>query len=122
MSINVPANRVAMMALLEGLTALNYVFLSRFDVPPLYKSGVRYRREQPGREQWLTIPEVLDEGFGDCEDLAAWRAAEIRLKGLPAFVRVVRSGRRSFHAIVQRPDGTIEDPSKVLGMKPRKRG
>ena len=108
--------------MLEGLTAFNFALLSRFDLPRLYDSGVRYQREQPGREQWWTIPQVLERGYGDCEDLSAWRAAELRSMGVPAFAYVIRSGPRMFHAVVRYPDGSIEDPSRALGLKPRKKG
>ena len=43
-------------------------------IPPLYKAGVRYAREQ-GTEEWKDCVNVLLDGYGDCEDLAAWRVA-----------------------------------------------
>ena len=89
-------------------------------IPPLYKSGVRYRRESPKRERWLRSDEVLEVGYGDCEDLAAWRAAELRQRGLPAKVIVKKTGPRKFHALVAVPTETgrwiTEDPSRRLGM------
>jgi hypothetical protein len=54
--------------------------------PRLYKSGIHYERER-GTEEWLDIPTVLEGGsykgefpgpWGDCEDLACWRVAELR--------------------------------------------
>jgi hypothetical protein len=86
----------------------------------------------------------------DCEDLAGVRCAELRLGALlaalvgvsptsrraalravgnapqlsysifPAVACCVRTGPRSYHAIVRHPDGHIEDPSRVLGMKSRR--
>lgn len=76
----------------------------------------------------------------DCEDLAGHRAAEHRIApalamgieaalamfGAPAIIagclypaRAVckRTGKRMYHAIVRHPDGTIEDPSRALGMR-----
>jgi hypothetical protein len=92
--------------------------------PPLYRSGVRYEADEPRcqAENWLPIPEVMrqyhETGRGtDCKNLAAWRAAELRDKGVNASVRVVRtSDPDMLHAIVVHPNGRTEDPSKRLGM------
>jgi hypothetical protein len=86
----------------------------------LYDAGVRYKRERAGRERWKTWEELLRDHEGDCEDLAAARAAELRASGEPgarAFAREVRPGR--FHAVVRRADGRTEDPSRQLGMGAR---
>lgn len=122
-AIDTPARVGTLTALLEGLVAVNYVILSCMRNPPkLYSSGVRYEREQPGRERWLTVDQVIQAGRGDCEDLSAWRAAELRFfYGVPARAGVYRSGNRRFHAVVFYPDGSIEDPSKRLGMRNRRR-
>ena len=45
---------------------------------PLYQSGVRYAREPIGSEVWQTALETQQLGKGDCEDLVAWRVAELR--------------------------------------------
>lgn len=90
-------------------------------LPPLYRSGVRYRQER-GTEDWNTAPVVLKRGYGDCEDLAAWRAAELRVMGIPAHGIVKRTGPKMFHALVLWPDGRVEDPSKILGMGSKKKG
>lgn len=88
--------------------------------PPLYKSGVVYRREPPGVELWKDIPHCIADGFGDCEDLACWRAAEYRIhnvRAMPAFrKRIFPDGFSLYHIVVKLPDGKIEDPSKRLGM------
>jgi len=125
-TLNVPATRAALMAAMEGLCHLNYVLLSRArlsgnPLPPLYRSGVRYKREQPGRERWLNVFELYEAGVGDCEDLAAARVAELRMAGIPALPWVKRTGARKYHAQVARPDDTIEDPSLILGMRRRRR-
>ena len=115
-TIHVPAARATLGALSEGLTALNREILSRRTMPPLYSraAGVRYKAEPRGRERWRTCDEVFGSGEGDCEDLAAWRAAELQVRGEPARVVVIRSGPRRFHAIVRRGDGSYEDPSRIL--------
>jgi hypothetical protein len=111
----------------EALVVLNIAFLKKTkkSVPPLYRSGVRYRREgppaagQPRLERFQTIPEVLKRKYGDCEDLAAWRVAELRMSGIRAVPWIVQPGKRLYHVQVKYPDGRIEDPSKKLGMKGR---
>lgn len=107
---------------LEALTRVNErilagAVLSGVEPPSLYESGARYQREPRGVEEWRTVLGVLRHMAGDCEDLAAWRAAELRLAGEPARVVVRRTGRRVVHALVERADGTIEDPSRALGMR-----
>ncbi len=105
-------------------------------LPPLYAAGVVYEEEAPGHEDWLDAPAVLRAGAADCEDLAAWRTAELRVAGydvepvikwqwLPRDV-MIRQGYPAHklpgkgvwlvHCCVRWPDGTIEDPSKILGM------
>ena len=63
---------------------------------------------------------MIDEGFGDCEDLAGSRAGELRAKGYRrarAFAK--RTGPKLVHILVDRGDGVIEDPSRRLGMGPQ---
>lgn len=105
-------------AALEGLVGIASSELATGAYPALYDSGVRYVREPPGSERWSPPSVVLGRGYGDCEDLASWRAAELRVTGEDprARARVVRSGPRTWHAIVERGDGSIEDPSRILGM------
>lgn len=121
--INVPPIPEAIEAVAEGLVRLN-VALMRFgdergvELPPLYDSGIVYRREPRGREWWETADDVAalaTKRSGDCEDLAAYRAAELRYwDGELARVVIIRTRRRTFHAIVEREDGTLEDPSRIL--------
>jgi len=85
-------------------------------MPPLYESGVRYKRESIGSENWQTVRQLYRAGIGDCEDLAAARAAELRMEGIPARAIAIRTGPRKYHAVVRWPDGAIEDPSRLLGM------
>ena len=89
-------------------------------MPSLYESGVRYVPEPVGMEKWLTYDQVLRAGIGDCEDLAAARSAELIRVGIMAWPEVIRTGRKRFHAVVRYPDGRIEDPSKILGMRTKK--
>ena len=77
--------------LLEGLIKVNEWHLRRslrraqkglgVPIPPLYASGVRYKEDPPGQENWKDIPAVLKDGHGDCDRLVAWRVAELRVAG-----------------------------------------
>jgi len=115
----------------EAQTRVNVAYLAAFpQTPPLYKSGVRYRREGTP-EQWKDIPTILRDGFDDCEGLACWLAAELRVNRRieAARVHLVSQAHDDaddgavIHAIVV--DGANPrrrwDPSKVLGMRPQPR-
>lgn len=123
--INVPASLGvrAVEAALEGLSQLATEEHRASRLPPLYKSGVRYRREN-GTEDWLTPREVLAAGHADCEDLSAYRVGELRASGVDPAARIVieRTGPRTLHALVRRGDGQLEDPSRALGMTGRGAG
>ena len=109
------SSQAGIQCLLDAMVVLNAVFLAGHeDTPPLYESGVKYRREGDG-ELWQTIPVVLRAGHGDCEDLACWRAAELRRQGIDARATVLRASTRVWHVIVTFPGGE-EDPSAELGM------
>lgn len=106
-------------------------------VPPVYASGVRYKNDPPGQENWRDCYAVLANGTGDCDNLVAWRVAELRAAGLRAEAKIkwqqipkdlaVRMGLGSardipeggismVHCVVQHGNGAIEDISKNLGM------
>lgn len=109
-----------MLACLQGI---DEDFLRAYpDTPRIMDSGVLYREEPPGQEDWQDIPSCLRMGTCDCEDLACWLAAE----------RTVRDGilskaeyrefkgdddRTLYHIIVARADGVVEDPSRIFGMR-----
>lgn len=122
--VDVPPIPEALEALAEGLVRLNMVLMAYAEdrgvpIPELYESGVVYRREPEGREWWETASDMLQvakDRSGDCEDLAAYRAAELRLYDGEddAHVAIIRTSRGSFHCIVIREDGSEEDPSLTL--------
>lgn len=125
----------ALRELLESLVKINVGWIATHPTQfrPLYTLGTRWRNEN-NTERWLSIPEVIEATHGknrqpvDCEDLACYRAAELRagLGGHPlgkiraiADIRgrvVGPGGRIVMHAFVRYPDGSVEDPSKKLGM------
>lgn len=105
---------------LDALVRANRYLLLRHRVPPLYKSGVHYQAETPPKEDWLTAPVAAQLGLADCEDLACWRAAELQMAGeraRPVYKREQVGGYGFWHIQVERENGDIEDPSRLLGMK-----
>ena len=98
--------------------------LAHPNTPALYQSGVRYEREPwAGKyEEFLSIPFVLDRGWGDCDDLSCWRAAEIAVTNTYAKPLVIeapgsREGARRWHCVVDLGGGRFDDPSLRLGMR-----
>lgn len=112
---------LALKPILEALTTVNFLFLKTHSVPPLYYTGVRYQNEPAewASEHFDSVPVVFRRGWGDCDDLAPWRCAELRARGERASIRIqwkrLPEGKL-FHIVVRRQDGTIEDPSAILGM------
>lgn len=110
----VPFKPETLARLVDGLALAN---LDGPRVPPLYSSGIRYRREPKGKEQWLLASEVVRAGAGDCEDLTAYRLAELWRDGSAARSRVTMSrDSKLAHVLVEHADGSLEDPSALLGM------
>ena len=122
--------------LLEALTKVNEILMWRQRLPSLYQSGVRYQAEPIGTEDWLDALQVLLRRYADCEDLAAYRAAELRvyhrIRARPVYIfGTDGQGRQLYHCRVrypasagpQHPSATLigdeyeEDPSVVLGMR-----
>jgi hypothetical protein len=88
--------------------------------PLLYESGCKYQREPPGSEVWQTPRASMASKCLDCEDAACWRSAELwRLGETRASPYVKRINPRLRHIVVERADGSIEDPSVILGMHKR---
>lgn len=117
--LRIPAQRAYLRVALDALVTLNVLMLRRNPgLPSIYSAGVVYQREPPRQlENWKTIADLLVSKSGDCEDLASARAAELRVQGIAARPWLIRINQRLWHVVVRLPDGTIEDPSKRLGMK-----
>jgi hypothetical protein len=121
-------SRRSLQLLCELVHGLNVLYLRAHPTTPrLYQSGVVYRREPRGcddtacrEERWCTIPVTLGQGWGDCDDLAPWRSAELevreRVPARPRVVRVPSARGRRWHVVVEHGDGRLEDPSAALGM------
>lgn len=106
------------------LIETNVVFLTMHrNVPSLYRSGVYYQEEPFGLEDFFDVPTILKQGHADCEDLAAWRAAELKVAGYWSDVLVTWEALELdtgdidilFHVRTLTPYG-VEDPSEILGM------
>lgn len=113
----------AIEALAEGLVRLNVALMEHaaergVEAPYLYDTDVRYRREPAHQEWWETADDiigVINKRSGDCEDLAAYHAAWLRaFEGELARVKIIRTDRGTFHAVVEREDGSIDDPSRTM--------
>jgi transglutaminase-like putative cysteine protease len=95
---------------------------ARGGVPPIKQTGIRYQREPRGQERWQTVTELLRSKIGDCEDLAAYEAARLRVAGVNARPEILPQGRQPdgrmlYHAVVVLPGGRIYDVCPALGMK-----
>jgi hypothetical protein len=73
-----------------------------------------------GIEIFLDIPGLMRRGKGDCNELVPMRVAELWKAGIAASPYLIKErndrGGWTYHAIVQWPDGSAEDPSLILGM------
>ena len=110
--------------LCSALVIANRIILKGSSIPPIYDSGVRYRPEprQWPFERFDNAQTCFARGWGDCDDLASWRCAELLNQGIRANIIVSwkpAEGGRLYHITVRMPDGTKEDPSARLGMNAR---
>lgn len=90
------------------------------ELPPLYKSGVKYVSQDPRACAMRSPKEVHERTGGDCKQLVIWRIAELRNAGVKATPRIIwltEAEKLTAHAQVRHPNGEIEDPSHSLGMK-----
>lgn len=106
---------------LEAVTRLDESLLRDGAVPTAeqgIKQGVKWKPEPFDEEHFDHAGLIMRRGWGDCDDLAPWHAASLRHTGKdPEATAIVRrSGPKRWHAIVQRSDGSIDDPSKWAGM------
>jgi hypothetical protein len=109
-------------AALESVTRLNESLLKSGEIPTaktaIKKHGIRWQPEPPGEEHFDHAATVMARGHGDCDDLAPHHAASLRHTGEDPGAKAVvyKSGPMRWHAVVQRSDGSIDDPSRWAGM------
>lgn len=112
----------ALDAALESVTRTVAGMVRSGKVPPaageIKAKRVHWKPEPPGDEHFDLPSTVLARGHGDCDDLAPWHAGSLRAGGVDPGARAIvrKSGPKRWHAIVQRSDGSIEDPSAHAGM------
>lgn len=113
--------------------ARNLVMLRdrRHRIPALYASGVRWKRE-PVPPAPLVRVEGFDDpvtclrrGWGDCDDLAPWRSAELVIASGTGddwrYIPVAIPTRAGAHVVVydRAEQRVCDDPSVRLGMLER---
>ena len=108
-------------AALEAVTRLNEQLIASGGSPTsrqLIAEGARWQPEKPGDEHFDHGALIASRGHGDCDDWAPLHAATLRVTGEDAGARAIvrKSGPKRWHAIVQRSNGTIDDPSLAAGM------
>ena len=118
-------DRETLQTLLDCTFLLDCLYLRKHpDTPWLMESGVAYRREprevsgiaEGTEERFLAVDETMAQGWGDCDDLAPWRAAEIVVRyGGKARPEIVPIGPGQWHVVVWTDRG-YEDPCAELGM------
>ena len=109
----------AMEAALEATTLANQAAIEQGEVPPIteaIRKGIRWKPEPfTDGEHFDLAEQVMGRGWGDCDDLAPWLAAEMRAHGVQAKPRVYQSGPGRWHVVVE-SEGEIIDPSRWAGM------
>lgn len=106
---------------LEAVTRLNEQLIESGATPTsdqLIEAGAKWRPEKPGDEHFDHGALIAKRGHGDCDDWAPLHAATLRATGEDPGARAVvrKSGPKRWHAIVQRSDGSFDDPSLEAGM------
>lgn len=107
-------------AALEGVTRLDEEMI-RSGAAPIFRDAVdrvRWKPEPPGAEHFDHAKKVVGRGWGDCDDLAPWHAASLRVTGEDPGARAIvrRSGPKRWHCVVRRSDRSVDDPSIEAGM------
>lgn len=108
-------------ASLEAVTRLNEDLISEGEAPHFddVKHRIRWKPEPfTDGEHFDHALKVIGRGWGDCDDQAAYLAASLRTSGEDPGAKAVvrRSGKKKWHAVVKRSDGSVDDPSVETGM------
>lgn len=113
--------------MIEGMARGCVPALRSWNLPPLYKSRVRYQPEPTygqGFEEFALPFHTIGRKHGDCDDLVIARLAELYASGENASARCEWVGDR-MHVLVRRSSqpfvwmpqesGAEEDPSIICG-------
>lgn len=129
-----PTSQKRILALLEALTLIDQYYLQEHPDTPLlydmvrdgrivYKVPAQLDEDNKGfnGEQFRDIGRIIENGGGDCDNLATMRAAEIRhhlgVAAQPYIThRFSPDGKSIYHVIVRWPDGSSEDPCLLSHM------
>lgn len=95
--------------------------LGRRRIPPLYDSGIVYRTDpwDPGFQHFPDCLTALKRGYIDCKGAVPYRLADLREEFpdqhfyVHVYPRRFR-GATTLHLQVGKPNGEIEDPSRLL--------
>lgn len=109
-------------AALEATTLANQAAIENGEAPLLTEAiskGLKWQEEPfVDGEHFDLAPTAAKRKWGDCDDLGPWLAGELRATGDDpgARTRILRTGRKRWHAVTETSDGQILDPSKWAGM------
>lgn len=112
----------------EAVTRLDEDLIRQGKAPDFHDAlehgQVKWKPEPPGNENFDNAETVVKRGWGDCDDLAPWRAASARATGEDPGARAiaVRRSPTLWHMMVRRSDGRLEDPSVEAGMRASRPG
>lgn len=112
---------------LHAVCLVNVYYCKQGMLPPLHRSGIRFRQEPwAGRfEEFADGVTMLRRGWADCDDFCAYRVGELWAAGeRGARIRIYwrfnpRTGLPNFHVEVRRANGKVEDMARYQGMPGR---
>lgn len=119
---DIPTDGESMERLLEGvIEASRKQWRENPHWKPLYETKIRYQRSGPP-ERFQTSEQTRAKGHGDCDQMTVDRVAELREREgeLGACAYVYKTGPNTWHAVVRRGDGTLEDPARIQKNRERK--
>lgn len=119
---DIPTDAETMESALEGkITESRQQWRDNPSWKTLYETRIRYQR-QPPPERFQSSAETRAKGHGDCDHFTVDRVAELRERYGEDDARpyIYQTGPSTWHAVVRRGDGTIEDPSKIQKARERR--
>lgn len=104
----------AMRILLAALTQVNReYFLANPNAPSVF--AFQWKEEPCGTDDWLDASALVEQGYGDCEEICAYAAGWIQAKrGIMAWPQLVEKDGHT-HVVVELPNGKQFDPTLKMG-------